>query len=91
MGIDPFGKRLFLYMLSFNCESLDAAPFKESRGRIASVVFELVVLNDFVVGNGVPADPDADVCCHLEICKCCLTTFSILQQAQSCLCKQACL
>ena len=49
----------------FTCESFDSASFEKSWRWISSVIFKFIILDDFMVGNGVPTDPNTNVCGHI--------------------------
>ena len=47
------------------CQSFDPWSFEKSWGRISTIIFKLVVLDDVLVADGVPTDSNADVGGHL--------------------------
>ena len=47
------------------CQSFDPWSFEKSWGRISTIIFKLIVLDDVLVADGVPTDSNADVGGHL--------------------------
>ena len=48
------------------CKSFDSASLEKSGWRISTIIFELIVFNDFMISNWVPSDSYADVGSHFE-------------------------